>query len=217
MIVFDIQWHETATGTHVSPHSKHPSHLPPQSIPLGFPRTSGFPEQCPVSCIKLALVIYFTYGNIYVSMLFSQIIPLSPSPTESKSLSLHLCLLCCPACRIIGTIFLDFIYIYALIYVVCLSLSDLLKKTLMLGKIEGRRRTECQRMRWLDGITDEMDMNMGKLRKWWGTGRPGMLQSIGLQRVGRNWAIEQQQQQQQYIYTIFFIFFFIMIYYRIWI
>ena len=90
MIVFDIQWHETATGTHVSPHSKHPSHLPPQSIPLGFPRTSGFPEQCPVSCIKLALVIYFTYGNIYVSVLCFQIIPPSLSTRVQKSV-LYIC------------------------------------------------------------------------------------------------------------------------------
>ena len=77
--------------------------------------------------------------------------------------------------------------------------AESLENSLMLGKIEGRRRTGRQRMRWLDGITDEIDMNMGKLRKWWGTGRPGMLQSIGLQRVGHDWAIEQQQ-QQQYIY-----------------
>ena len=40
----------------------------------------------PVSYIKLALVIYFTYGNVYVSMLFSQIIPPSPSPNDSRSL-----------------------------------------------------------------------------------------------------------------------------------
>ena len=47
----------------------------------------------PVSCIKTGLEIYFTYGNIHVSMLFSKIIPPSPPPTESKLCSLHLCLL----------------------------------------------------------------------------------------------------------------------------
>ena len=53
----------------------------------------------------------------------------------------------------------------------------------MLGKTEGRRRRGRQRMRWLAGITNATDMNLGKLREMVGSGRPGVLQSMGLQRV----------------------------------
>ena len=68
--------------------------------------------------------------------------------------------------------------------------TDSLKKTLMLGKIEGRRRRGWQRMRWLDGITNSMDMSLSVLRVWCWTGKPGLLQSVGSQRVGHDWATE---------------------------
>ena len=60
--------------------------------------------------------------------------------------------------------------------------TDSFEKTLMLGKIEGRRK-RVQRMRWLDGITDSMDMSLSRLWSWWWTGKPGVLKSMGLQRV----------------------------------
>ena len=76
--------HEPATGIHMSPHSETPTHIPSHPIPYRQSQSTGF--ECPASCIKLALVIYFTYGNVNVLMLFSQIISPLPSPTESKSL-----------------------------------------------------------------------------------------------------------------------------------
>ena len=66
--------------------------------------------------------------------------------------------------------------------------TDLLEKPLMLGKIEGGRRRGRQRMRWLDGITNTTDMSLSNVRSLWWTGRSGVLQSMGSQRVGHNWA-----------------------------
>ena len=72
------------------------------------------------------------------------------------------------------------------------------EKTLMLGKIEGRRRREQQRMRWLDGITDLMDMSLRRLQELWWTGEPGMLQSMVSQRVGHDWATELKEVKDLY-------------------
>ena len=116
-MVFVIHQHELARGIHVSPH---PEPSPSPSHPSGLTQSTGF--GCSASCIKLALVIYFTYGNIYVSMLFSQMIPPSSSPTESKSLFFTSVSLLLP-CMWDSHYCLSKFHIYVLMYSICVSLT----------------------------------------------------------------------------------------------
>ena len=75
--------------------------------------------------------------------------------------------------------------------------ADSFEKTLMLGKIQGRRTRGWQRMRWLDGISDSMDIGLGGLRELWWTGRPSVLWFMGSQRVGHDWESHPDTQQQK--------------------
>ena len=118
-MVFAIHWHESAMDLHVFPIPI----PPPSSHPI--PSLWVFPVHrpwAPVSCIQPGLVICFTLDSILVSMLFSQNIPPSPSPTESKSLfctSVSLFLFC-----IEGYCYHLFkFHIYALVYCIDVYLS----------------------------------------------------------------------------------------------
>ena len=109
VVGFAIHWHESATGVHVFPILT-PLPPPSPSHPSGSSQCTS-PEH-PVSCIKPGLTICFTYDNIHVSVLFSQIIPPSPSPTESKRLFCTSASLLLSHIQGYRTIFLNSIYMH---------------------------------------------------------------------------------------------------------
>ena len=122
VMVFAKHQHESATGAHVFP-ILNPVPPPSPYHPSGSSQCTS--PKDPVSCIKPGLAVCFTYGNIHDSMLFSQIIPPSPSPTESKSLfftSVSLLLSCIQGCHC----HLSKFHIYALVCCMGVFLSGLL-------------------------------------------------------------------------------------------
>ena len=90
-------------------YSEPPLLHPSPSHPSALSQRTGFGRSA--SCTELALALYFTYGNVYVSVLFSSIIPPSPLPLSPEVCPLCLCLFCFPACRIISAIFLNSLYV----------------------------------------------------------------------------------------------------------
>ena len=87
---------------------------------------------------------------------------------------------------------------------------DSLEKTLMLEGIRGRRRRGRQRMSWLDGITDSMDVSLSELWSWWWTGRPGVLWFMGSQESDTteqlNWTelTDQHPKDHMSMYSLLF-------------
>ena len=81
--------------------------------------------------------------------------------------------------------------------------TDSVEKTLILGKIEGRRGRGQQRMRSLAGITDMITWIWVSSGSWWWTGKPGMLQSMGLQKVGHDWVTELNWVVILYTYSVY--------------
>ena len=109
-MVFAIHWHESATGVHVSPHSEPPSQLPPHPIPPGCPRAPA------LSALLHTMNLHWWSSSHIVIYMFQcySLISSHPCllPHSPKVCSLHLCLFCCLAYKLIITVFLNFVSVH---------------------------------------------------------------------------------------------------------
>ena len=107
-IGFAIHWHESATGAHVFPSLKPPSHLPPHPIPLGHPSVpalSTLSHALNLDWLSVSHMIIYMFQCYSLRSSHSCLLPQSPTVC-----SLHLCLFCCLIYRVIVAIFLNSIY-----------------------------------------------------------------------------------------------------------
>ena len=123
MLVSAIHQHELAIDTYVSPPSS--TSLPPPAPSYSCRLSQTFRFQLSASYSKFSLAIYFTYDNIYVSILLFPFVPPSSSPTVSTRLFFMSVSPLLP-CKKVHQFHLSRFHIYALIYDICFSLSDLL-------------------------------------------------------------------------------------------
>ena len=122
-MVFTIHQHDSATGAHVSPHLELPSRLPPHPIPLGCPRAPALSALLHASNLHWSSILHMaTYRFQYYSLKSSHPHHLQHSPIVC---SLHLCLFCCFAYRVIVTIFLNSIYMHYYTVLVFFLLTSL--------------------------------------------------------------------------------------------
>ena len=107
-MIFAIHQMNQPQGYMCPPHSEPPSHLPPHLTPLGRPRAPalGALLHAPdLLCLSILQMVIYMFQCYFLKSSHPRLLPLS-----LKVCSLHPCLLCCPACRIVSTIFLNFIY-----------------------------------------------------------------------------------------------------------
>ena len=123
-MAFAIYQHVSVTGIHVSSLPEPPSHLPPHPIPLGCPRAPALGALLHALNLHWSSILHMV---IYTFQCYSLILS-HPCllPHNLTVCSLHQSFFCCLAYRVVITIFLNSIYIYASIYCIGVSLSDLL-------------------------------------------------------------------------------------------